>query len=373
MIRVAEVNSDKDLKRFISFPDKLYKGNKYRVPQLHTYEKSALSSKINPAFDFCEAKLWLVYKHNEIVGRIAGIINHRSNEVWNENVVRFGWIDFIDDAKVSETLLKTVEEWGKSHGMSKVQGPLGFSDMDLEGMLVEGFNEIGTQAVIYNYPYYPVHLEKHGYSKDVDWVQYEIKVPNEIPEKVKRISELVQTKYGLMILNFKTAKEILPYADQMFSVLNQAFKNLYGFVPLTEKQIKHYVNLYFSMVNPKYVSFVVDKNNEVVGFGLGFLSLSKALMKAKGKLFPFGFIHILKDMKKNDTADLLLQAVKDEYKSKGVPAIFYAHMMQAFIDNGVKTTISSHVLEENKNSLLMFTNGYDARQHMRRRSYMKHL
>lgn len=373
MIHVAEVNSDKDLRKFISFPDRLYNGNKYRVPQLHTYEKSALSPKINPAYDFCEAKLWLVYKNNQIVGRIAGIINRRANERWNEKVVRFGWIDFIDDTNVSETLLKTVEEWGKSKGMSKVQGPLGFSDMDLEGMLVEGFDEIATQAVIYNYSYYPIHLEKHNYSKDVDWVQYEIEVPSEIPNKVKRISELVQKKYGLRILNFKTAKEILPYADQMFSVLNEAFKNLYGFVPLTEKQIKHYVNLYFSMVNPKYVSFVVDKNNEVVGFGLGFLSLSKALIKAKGKLFPFGFIHILKYMKKNDTADLLLQAVKDEYKSKGVPAVFYAHMMQAFIDNGVKTAISSHTLEENKNALLMFTNGYDARQHMRRRSYMKHL
>ncbi len=373
MVDIVEIKNSKDLKKFISFPDKLYKGNKYRVPQLHTYEKSALSSSVNPAFDFCEAKYWLAYKNKQIVGRIAGIINHRANEKWNEKVVRFGWIDFIEDTDISEALLKIVEEWGKSKSMSKIQGPLGFSDMDLEGMLVEGFNEIGTQAVIYNYPYYPVHLEKHGYSKDVDWVQYEIKVPNEIPDKVKRISEMVQKKYELKILNFKKAKEILPYANQMFNVLNEAFKNLYGFVPLTEKQIKHYINLYFSMVNPKYVSFVVDKNNEVVGFGLGFLSLSKALMKAKGKLFPFGFIHILKDMKKNDTADLLLQAVKDEYKNKGVPAIFYAHMMQAFIDNGVKTTISSHVLEENKNSLLMFTNGYDARQHMRRRSYMKHL
>jgi hypothetical protein len=373
MITIVPVNSRNELKSFIAFPYKLYKGNKYKVPQLHTYEKSALSSDINPAFDFCEAQYWLAYKNNQIVGRIAGIINKRANERWNEKAVRFGWIDFIDDTAVSETLLITVEEWGKSKGMSKVQGPLGFSDMDLEGMLVEGFEEMGTQAVIYNYPYYPIHIEKQGYSKDVDWIQFEIKVPDKIPDKVKRISELVQQKYRLKILNFKKAKDLLPYAEKMFYTLNEGFKDLYGFVPLTDKQIKHYIKLYFSMVNPKYVSFVVDKNNDIVGFGLGFLSLSKALIKAKGKLFPFGFVHILKAMRKNDTADLLLQAVKDEYKSKGVPALFYAHMLQAFIDTGVKTVISSHVLEQNRNSWLMFTKGYEARQHMRRRSYVKHL
>ncbi|HNC39487.1 MAG TPA: hypothetical protein PK492_08980, partial [Chitinophagaceae bacterium] len=274
---------------------------------------------------------------------------------------------------VSRLLLKTVEEWGKKQGMEKVQGPLGFTDMDLEGMLVEGFDEISTQAVIYNFPYYPIHLEKFEYLKEVDWVQYKIKVPEQIPDKILRISELVKAKYGLRVLKFKSAKELVPYADKMFNTLNEAFKNLYGFVPLTDKQIKYYIDKYFSMVNPKYVSFVIDKNDDVVGFGLGFLSLSKALMSAKGKLFPFGFIKILRDIKKNDTADLLLQAVKDDYKNKGVPALFYAQIMQAFIDNGVKTAISSHTLEENKNALLMFTNGYESRQHMRRRSYMKYL
>ena len=373
MIQVIEVTTKKHLTEFIKFQDKLYKGNKYRVPQLHVFEKTSLSKDKNPAFDFCDAKYWLAFKENKIVGRIAGIINNKSNEIWNEKAVRFGWIDFIDDAEVSKALITEVENWGKSKGMNIVQGPLGFTDMDLEGMLVEGFDEISTQTVIYNYPYYPIHLENNGYLKDVDWIQYEIKVPAQIPDKVKRISELVKQKYNLRILDFKKAKDILPYADKMFKTYNEALRHLYGFVPLTEKQIKYYIDQYFSMVNPKYINFIVDKNDDVIGFGLCFLSLSKALMKAKGKLFPFGFYHILKDMKKNEVADLLIQGVTDEYKSKGVPALFYSRIMQSFIDNGVKTVISSSVLEENKHSFLMFTNGYEARQNMRRRSYKKQL
>ncbi|MGD0711436.1 MAG: N-acetyltransferase [Bacteroidales bacterium] len=371
MIRIIEVLTKRQLSEFIKFPDKLYKGNKYRVPQLHFSERSILSPAKNPAFDFCEAKYWLAYENNKIVGRIAGIINNKSNEIWNEMTVRFGWIDFIENTEVSSALIKTVEEWGKLKGMTKIIGPMGFTDMDLEGMLVEGFEEISTQTVIYNYPYYPVHIEKLGFAKDVDWIQYEIKVPDEIPDKVKRISELVKQKYNLKILNFKKAKDILPYAHQMFLVYNEALRHLYGFVPLTERQIKYYIDQYFSMINPKYIKFVIDNNNDVVGFGLCFLSLSKAFMKAKGKLFPFGFIHILRAMKKNDTSDLLIQAVKDEYKTKGIPALFYADMMQTFIDNDVKIAISSSVLEENKRSFLMFTNGYEARQHMVRRSYSK--
>jgi hypothetical protein len=323
-IVIKDVMSKSDLNKFISFQDKLYKGNKYRVPQLHMYEKAALMPKKNPAFEFCEARYWLASKGSEIVGRIAGIINHKSNEIWKEKHLRFGWIDFIDDINVSSALIKTVEDWAKQKGMTAVHGPLGFSDMDLEGMLVEGFDEIGTQAVIYNYDYYPVHLKKLGYIKDTDWIQLELKIPEKVPEKILRISELVQKKYNLKLLKIKKAKDILPYAKSIFKIINESYTNLYGFVTLTEKQITYYTDQYFSMVNPKYIGLVIDKNNKLVGFGLGFLSLSKALMKAKGKLFPFGFIPILKDMKKNDTIDLLLHAVKPEYFNKGVPAIFYA-------------------------------------------------
>ena len=371
-IEIKEVQSKKDLKKFIEFPDKLYKGNPYRVPQLHTFERSTLDPKKNPAFEYCEAKYWLAYRDGKIVGRIAGILNSKSNKIWNEKMVRFGWIDFIDDPAVSETLINTVEQWGKEKGMEAIHGPLGFTDMDLEGMLVEGFDEIGTQAVIYNYEYYPKHMENLGFVKDVDWLQMELKIPEEVPAKIRRVSKIVQEKYKLRYKHFKKSKEVKPYARQVFDVINKSYTNLYGFVPLTEKQIDYYVNLYFDMVNPKYVGFVVDENDKLVGFGLGVLSLSKAMIKAKGKLFPLGWFYILKALYKNDTIDLLLHAVLPEYNGKGIPSIFYEHMTQACIDNGVKTAITSHILETNKPSLQMF-NSFDTRQHLRRRVYTKNI
>jgi len=369
-IQIREVKSKSDLNKFIAFPNKLYSSNKYRVPQLDIYEKKSLDRKKNPAFEFCEAKYWLAYLDNKIVGRIAGIINHKSNKIWNEKHMRFGWIDFIDDIEVSKALIETVEEWAKQKGLTAVHGPLGFTDMDLEGMLVEGFDEIGTQAVIYNYPYYPVHLEKLGYVKDVDWIQHEIKIPEEVPERVKRISDLVLKKYNLKILETKKAKDILPYAKKMFTTLNEAFHHLYGYVPLNNKQIEQYTKDYFSAIDPKFVCFVLNKEDDVVGFGISILSLSKALQKANGKLFPFGFIHVLMALKKNHTIDLLLQGVKPDYIKKGIAAVFYNNLMQACIDNGIKTAITSHILEGNNSSHQMF-DAYETRQHLKRRAYIK--
>lgn len=368
---IKEVNTKSELNLFISFPDKLYRGNKYRVPQLHSFERSTLNVKKNPAFDYCEAKYWLAYYNQKVVGRIAGIINKKANQIWKEKVVRFGWVDFIDDKEVSKLLLKTVEDWGKSKGMEAAHGPLGFTDMDLEGMLVEGFNEIGTQAVIYNYPYYPLHLENHGYIKDVDWVQFKIKIPSKVPEKITRIAKLVKEKYKVRPLTVTKPKDLLPYAEKMFQLMNETFTGLYGFVPLNEKQIKYYTKMYFSMIDPKYLCFVIDHKDDLIGFGLSLKSLSKALIKAKGKLFPFGFIHILKAFKYNDTVDILLQAVKPEYINKGIPAIFFNEMTQTSIDDGMKYAISSHALESNKSAFLMF-DSYDSKQHLRRRSYSKH-
>lgn len=372
MIQIQEVQTKEQLSNFIKFPDILYLDNKYRVPQLHFFEKSILNDKKNPAFEFCEAKYWLAYQKNQIVGRIAGIINQKANEVWNEKITRFGWIDFIDNIDVSAALIKTVEDWGKSNGMEKVQGPMGFSDMDLEGMLVEGFNDVGTQAVIYNYPYYPVHMEKNGYSKDVDWIQFELKIPNKVPDKVKRISEIVQKKYNLRPFKARKSKELIPYAKKMFETLNESFVDLYGFVPLSDNQIDFYIKQYFSMINPSFVSFVLDSNDDVVGFGISVASLSEAMIKAKGKLFPTGFIHILKGMRKNNKVDMLLQGVKPAYQNKGVPAVFIAEQLQAYIDNGIETAISSHVLENNQKSYMLFQD-YEHRQHLRRRSYAKQL
>ncbi|MCF6171108.1 MAG: N-acetyltransferase [Bacteroidales bacterium] len=371
-IEIKEVKSKADLNSFISFPDRLYKGNKFRVPQLHSFEKSSLVRRKNPAFDFCDARYWLAFQEGKIVGRIAGIINHKSNKIWNEKYVRFGWIDFIDDFNVSEALIKTVEDWAKQLEMTAVHGPLGFTDMDLEGMLVEGFNEIGTQATIYNYPYYPVHMEKLGYRKDVDWIQKEVKVPEEVPERVKRISDLVLKKYDLRILDAKKPKQLLPYAKKMFYTLNDAFQHLYGYVPLNDKQIEKYTKDYFSMIDTRFVCFVLDNDDDVVAFGISVPSLSKALQKAKGKLFLFGFIHILKALKKNDTVDMLLLGVKQDYRKKGVTAVFFNSLMQAYIDMGIKTAVTSHILEENKDSHQLF-DAYEMRQHLRRRIYIRKL
>ncbi len=371
-IEIKEVKTKSDINRFIAFPDKLYKENPYRVPQLHSFERKTLMREKNPAFEFCDAKYWLAYKDGKIVGRIAGIVHHKSNEIWKEKNVRFGWIDFIDDYEVSATLIGTVEDWAKSMNMEAVHGPLGFTDMDLEGMLVEGFDEIATQATLYNYPYYPVHLERLGYKKDVDWVQQEVKVPKKVPERVKRISDLVLKKYDLRILEAKKPKQLLPYAKKMFYTLNDTFQHLYGYVPLNDKQIEKYTKDYFSMIDTRFVCFILDKNDDVMAFGISIPSLSKALQKAKGKLFPFGFIHILKALKKNDTIDMLLQGVKQDYLKKGVAAIFFNKLMQAYIDNGYKTAISSHALETNKSAIQIF-DAYDTRQHLRRRIYLKKL
>jgi len=372
-VELKEVQTKKDLKKFIAFPDKLYEGNPYRVPPLHSFELSTLDKNKNPAFEYCDAKYWLAYKNGKIVGRIAGIINRKSNEIWNEKNIRFGWIDFIEDRAVAEALLNKVAEWGKSQGMTGVHGPLGFTDLDLEGMRVEGFEELATQAEIYNYPYYPEFMEKLGFHKDTDWLQMELDLNfDKVPEKLSRISKLVQNKYNLRYKKFKSAKEIRPYAKPLFELINLSYKDLYGFVPLTERQIAYYTKMYFDMVNPKYVGMVVDENDNLIGFGLGFLSLSKAMQKAKGKLFPFGWFHLLKAMYKNDTIDLLLHAVHPDYQGKGVPAIFYEHMTQACIDNGVTKAITSHILEDNKPSLQMFKN-YKHRQHVRSRIYAKEI
>lgn len=372
MITIKQVKSRSDLRDFIKFPDKLYEGNKYRVPPLHSVEMKTLDKKKNPAFDYCDSELWLAYWDKKIVGRIAALINHKSNEIRNTKNARFGWIDFIDDYEVSKLLIETVENWAKNKGMLRVHGPFGFTDMDLEGMLVEGFNEIGTQAVLYNYPYYPIHLENLGYCKEEDWLQFKIKVPKKVPEKIIRISNLVKEKYGLKVLAANNAKDILPYAKKMFNTLNESFEDLHEFVPLSEKQIKSYTKLYFSLINPKYVCFVLDKDDDVVGFGISIFSLSKALIKAKGKLFPIGFIHILNALRTNDTVDMLLQGVKPIYKNKGIPSIFFAEMMQAYIDNNVKIAITSHALEKNPAAYLMFQD-FEHRQHLRRRCYYKGL
>ncbi|MCX6279781.1 MAG: hypothetical protein NT004_17060 [Bacteroidetes bacterium] len=370
-LEIREVKTKRGLKKFLDFQLKLYKGNKFWCPPLRMDEINTLSRDKNPAFDFCEAVYWIAYRGDEAVGRIAGIINHKSNERWNEKLVRFGWIDFIDDHVVSEALIDSVIAWGISKGMSGIHGPLGFSDMDNEGMLIKGFDELATLASIYNYPYYSDHVERLGFEKAVDWVQYEFEIPPTIPDKVERLSKLVQEKYHLRIFKAKKSKELLPYAPKMFNTLNAAFSELYGYTELSKKQIDMYIKAYFGFVRPEFISFVLDEKDDVIGFGISLPSLTKALQKCNGKLFPFGFIHLLLAMKKNDTIDMYVNGVRPDYHAKGVNALYYNEMHRAYIKYGIKRAITNPQLEENAKALTIWKN-FNGRQHLTRRCWIKH-
>jgi hypothetical protein len=369
-ISIHKVTTNSDLRKFINYPFQLYKGNQFWCPPLRLDEKNTLSRTKNPAFDFCEAEYFLAFEGKNIVGRIAGIINHKANDRWSEKLVRFGWIDFIDDPNVSAKLIDTVIAWGKEKGMNGIHGPLGFSDMDNEGMLIKGFDEEGTLASIYNYSYYPDHMNLLGFEKAADWVQYEFNVPQEIPEKVERVSKLMQAKYNLRVVKAKKSKDLLPYAGKMFVLLNQAFDQLYGFTALTQKQMDMYVKAYFGFIRPEYVSFVVDEKDDIVGFGVSMPSLTKALRKCNGKLLPFGFIYLLRAMKKNNKIDMYLNGVRPDYQGKGINSLYYNEMHKAYIRNHITLAVTNPQLEDNFKALSIWKN-FNGRQHLTRRCWVK--
>jgi hypothetical protein len=370
-ISIKKVASKSDLRKFINYPYTLYKGNQYWCPPLRMDEKNTLSRKKNPAFEFCDADYFLAYRGKDIVGRVAAIINHKANKRWNEKLVRFGWIDFINDPEVTRKLIDTVSVWGMEKGMTGIHGPLGFSDMDNEGMLIKGFEEQGTLASIYNYDYYPEHMSLLGFEKAADWVQYDFEVPEDIPDKVNRLSQLVQEKYKLHIVQAKKAKDLLPYAAKMFVLLNEAFDDLYGFTTLSQKQIDMYVKAYFGFIRPEFVSLIVDEHDEVVGFGVSMPSLTKALRKGNGKLLPLGFIYLLRAMKKNDTIDMYLNGVRPDYHGKGINALYFNEMHKAYIRNNITHAISMPQLEDNIKALSIWKN-FNGRQHLTRRCWIRH-
>jgi len=371
-ILIKEVSNLRELKKFISFQYELYRENKYWVPPLRSDENNSLRKDKNPAFDFCEAAYWLAYKDGEIVGRIAGIINKKYNEVWKKQTARFGWFDFIDDHDVSSALLTTVEIWAANKGMKLMNGPLGFTDMDAEGTLVMGFEEVSTFGALYNYPYYPEHIEKCGYLKDADWVEYEVDIHKEVPEKVARIADIALKRNNLKILKVKKAKEFLPYSQQIFEVLNSAYSKLFGFVELSQKQIDLYIKQYFSFILPEYVPVILDSENNVIAFGITMPSLSHAFQKNKGRLFPFGFLYVLKAMKNNKKADLYLTAVKPEYQERGINAILINEINKLYIKNGVEKVETNRELEENEKIQAQWK-FFDRRLHKRRRCYKKEI
>lgn len=372
-IIIKKVSSKKELKTFIRFNYELYKGNPYSVPDLYDDMLNTFSSKKNAAFEFCEAEYFLAYKDNKVVGRVAAIINNRANQTWDKKEVRFGWIDFIDDEEVSSALLKAVEDWGKQKGMDTITGPLGFTDMDAEGMLIEGFDQLGTMATIYNYPYYSQHMEKLGFEKDADWVEFKLYVPDQLPEKFVRISEIILQKYKLKIKKL-TRKEIKEkhYGQKIFDLINEAYAPLYGFSKMTQGQIDQYVNTYLPLLDLRMVSIVETEDGELVAAGISMASLSKALQKAKGRILPFGWFYLLKALfiKRPKVLDLLLVGVKPEYQSKGVNALLFYDLVPTFKKMGFVYGESNPELEENKKVQAQWS-AFESVQHKRRRAFKK--
>ena len=367
---LKEVQSSKDLKQFIKFPFGLYKGNSCWVPPLIFDDVKTFSKDKNPAFEFCDVKYWLAYKDGKLAGRIAGIINHKFNERWKQKAVRFGWIDFIDDEEVSNSLLAAVENWGKERGLEHIHGPLGFTDFDPEGMLVEGFDEVTTFGAIYNHPYYVSHMEKTDYVKDADWIEFRVEGPKSLNEKVSRIADVVAARNKLRVLEINKAKDLLPYAKEIFYLINDAYKDLYGFVQLTDKQIEMYTKAYFGFIKPGYCPVIVDEEGKVAAFGITMPSLSKAMQKANGRLFPFGFLHILNAMKFNRDADLYLTAVRTDLQNKGVNSMLMNETGKVFVNNKIDFVETNRELEENAKIQAQWR-FYNARQHKRRRCYKK--
>lgn len=374
MTTIRKVSTKKELKQFARFNYKLYKDNPYSVPDLYSDILKTFSHRKNPAFEFCEADYFLAYQDGRIVGRVAAIINHKANAIWGKRAVRFGWIDFIDDLDVSRALLKAVEQWGEAKGMNVMEGPLGFTDLDAEGMLIEGFDELSTMATIYNYPYYPEHMEKLGLEKAMDWVEMQLKVPEKLPEQYEKIARIVQQRLKLHIRKLHSVREIrrtgLGY--KIFDLVNEAYKPLFGYSEMTRAQIDRYINEYLPILDLSMVTLVENEQNEPIAVGISMASISTALQKAKGKLWPFGWWHLLKALfiKKPPILDLLLIAIKPEYQGKGVNALLFADLIPIYIKHGFKWGETNPELEVNDKvrSQWQYLEG---RVHKRRRCFTK--
>ena len=378
-IQIKRVETKKDLKRFIEFHYDLYKGNPYDVPNLYSDEVNTLSKDKNAAFDFCEAEYFLALKEGKIVGRVAAIINHKANEKWKKKDVRFGWIDFIDDIEVSRALFEAVEEYGRKKGMDDIVGPLGFTDMDPEGMLTWGFDKLGTMATIYNYEYYPQHMEKlGGWEKDNDYVEYYLVVPEKSPEKYTKIAEMVEKRYNLHVRKL-TKKDIFQggYGKKLFDLINLTYSDLYGFSELTDRQIDQYVKMYFPLADLDLVTVIEDgnKDNQLAGLGITIPSLSHALQKCRrGRLFPFGWWHLLRAIKfhKTDGVDLLLMGFLPEYRSKGANALLFADLIPRYVNYGFKWGETQVEMESNEGVQSQW-GPLDPINHKKRRCYRRSL
>ena len=368
------VEGKRDLTKFIHFPEKLYKNDKWWVPALISDEYNTLQASKNPAFDYCEAKLWLALdEKGNVVGRVAGIINHEANKCWNEQTARFGWIDFIEDQEVLDTMLAEVQKWALEKGMVKLKGPLGFTDLDKEGLLVEGFEQLSPFTCIYNFPYYGPMLEKAGFTKDADWTQRIVTVPDEFPRMMK-LADAIAERAGVHVVQIKNKKELRKEADYLFrKVYNETFAPLYEFAPVNDRQIDQYINSYITILDKDFISIIHDKDERIVAFAITVPSLSKAVQKAKGRLLPFGIFPILKALHRNDTLEALMIGIHPDYQSKGLQVLLFKQIHENVIRRGdIKTMIMNPQLEENVKVQMIFDE-YNPQPYMRRRSYFKEL
>ena len=371
-VNIRPVESDGELRAFIQFPFVLYRDHPCWVPPLIRGEKQVLDPERNPASRFCRSTLFLAEKDGRIAGRAAAIINDRFIEKWELKQCRFGWIDFIDDREVSAALLNAVEDWAKAHGMETVQGPLGFTNLDKAGMLVEGFEETGTVSTIYNYSYYPEHLEAAGYVKDIDWLEYRVKAPEDgIPGKILRIRDLVLSRNSLRIIPPRK-KFLRRYAPKIFRLLNESFVHIYGSTRLDPEQADMYLNQYIPLVDMDFTKIVVDPEDDVVAFALALPSFVKVMQKARGRLNLPALIEFLRVLRRPGHLELLLVAVRPDYQNLGLPAILMAEIQQSGIRRGVVYADANPELENNVNVQTLWKN-YDVRQNKRRRSYRKDL
>lgn len=365
---IKQVVTENDLTNFIKFPMELYKNNPNFVPPLINEEKNIWNKDENPALLYSVAKQFLAYKNNKIVGRIAVMINNKETQELGIKKLRFGWIDFIDDEEVSKALINEAIKYAKENQINKIEGPMGFTNLDKAGMLIFGFDKLATMIGIYNFDYYPKHLEKLGLVKEKEWVEFELQFPDVLPEKIEKFSALIAQKYKLRTLKFNNKKEILPYVEPMFKLLDETYKSLSTYTPITDEQIKTYKEKYFSFIDKDYITCVADENNQLVAFAITMPSYSKALQKAKGKLFPFGWWHFLQAGKKNDRANFYLIGIHPEYQRRGVTSIIFKAIQMNLKSKGIKFLETNPELEENKNVQVLWQD-YHPVHHKSRRTY----
>lgn len=367
-VSILEVKTPDDLKKFVKFPMELYKNNPFYVPSFINDEINIWNAAENPALNYSEAKQFLAYKNDKIAGRIAVIINHKEEKELGIKKVRFGWIDFIDDEEVSQALIQTAIDYAKEKNINTIEGPMGFTNLDKAGMLTLGFDKLATMIGIYNHDYYPKHLEKIGLTKEKEWVEFEIIFPEVLPEKIHKFNDLISEKYKLHVLNFKNKEEIIQYVDPMFDLLDETYKHLSTYTPISDEQRKTYKEKYFKLIDKDFIVCIADENNNLVSFAITMPSYSKALQKSKGKLLPLGWWHFLQAGRKNDRANFYLIGIHPDYQRRGVTSIIFKEIWKIFRKKGVKYLETNPELEENKNIQLLWQD-YNPVNHKRRRTY----